>query len=177
MRIIAGEKKGLRLKTLLGDNTRPTKDMVKEALFSSLGNISGARFLDLFAGSGAVGLEALSRGAKELVLCDDHPLAIKIIKENLALANYRAKVINADYQKALEGLDEKFDYIFLDPPYRFLDHDKLMSLLERLTNDTTIIIWEIEAKNELSDRYQTFKKYKERRYGITKLVYFKKEEA
>ncbi len=58
-----------------------------------------------------------------------------------------------------------------------MDHDKVMALLERLTNDTTIIIWEIEAKNELSDRYQTFKKYKERRYGITKLVYFKKEEA
>ena len=177
MRIIAGDKKGLRLKTLEGDNTRPTKDMVKEALFSSLGSLTGKRFLDLFAGSGAIGLEAKSRGASRVVLCDHHPKAISIIKENLKLTGFAVELYELDYQKVLSKLEDPFDIIYLDPPYRFDKQEELMTRLSHITNRETILVWEVEVKRELLDRYGDFIKYKEHRYGITKLVYYTKEEA
>lgn len=121
MRIISGKARGTKLFTLEGENTRPTLDRVKEPLFSILMNeISEAKVLDLFAGSGALGLEALSRGAESVVLCDNSREAIKVINNNLAktkLSTY-AEIINDDYKKCLKKLQgRKFDLIFLDPPY------------------------------------------------------------
>lgn len=124
MRIISGTMRGTILYTLEGDNTRPTLDRVKEALFSKINfEIQDATILDLFAGSGALGLESLSRGADKVFLCDNSRDAIKIINQNLEKTRTKDKVslLNMDYKKALEELrkqDIKFDIVFLDPPYK-----------------------------------------------------------
>lgn len=122
MRIISGKAKGTRLRTLEGLNTRPTLDRVKEALFSIIQNdIWKASILDLFSGSGALGIESLSRGAKIAYLCDSSKKAIEIIRQNVEKTHFeeQAIIINNDYRRCLEQLkDEKFDIIFLDPPYK-----------------------------------------------------------
>ena len=121
MRIITGTAKGIRLKTLEGDATRPTAERVKEAVFSMLqGNIEDREILDLFAGSGQMGLEALSRGAKHATLCDKSPQAINIISENAEKTKLNSKctIRRCDYLDALRSnMGKKFDIVFLDPPY------------------------------------------------------------
>ncbi|MBQ9314367.1 MAG: 16S rRNA (guanine(966)-N(2))-methyltransferase RsmD [Clostridia bacterium] len=121
MRIISGKVRGLTLKTIDGDSTRPTRDMVREAVFSILMNhVPECYFLDLFAGSGAMGIEALSRGAKFSMFIDLNPKCVKVIKENLEKAKYvdSSEVYNTDYKKALNKLNEEmFDIIYVDPPY------------------------------------------------------------
>lgn len=124
MRIISGLARGTKLYTLEGTETRPTLDRVKEPLFSIIqNNIPNANVLDLFAGSGALGLESLSRGAKKAILCDKSYKAIAIIKQNVKKTRLieKAEVIQGDYKKVLNNLadgEEKFDIIFLDPPYK-----------------------------------------------------------
>ena len=116
MRIISGKARGTKLYTLEGTNTRPTLDRVKESIFNIIQNeIEDATVLDLFAGSGAIGLECLSRGAKKAVLCDKSKEAIQIIKRHM---EEKAQIINADYENCLEKLkNEQFDIIYIDPPY------------------------------------------------------------
>ena len=121
MRIISGTARGLTLNTLEGDSTRPTRDMVREALFSMLLNkIPDCVFLDLFAGSGAIGIEALSRGASFCNFVDINPQAVYIIKENIKKAKFEnnSQVYNTDYKKAISKFDSNmFDIIYVDPPY------------------------------------------------------------
>ena len=121
MRIISGKARGTKLYTLEGTNTRPTLDRVKESIFNIIQNeIEGAIVLDLFAGSGAIGLECLSRGAKKAVLCDKSKEAIEIIKKNIEKTHMeeKAKIINADFETCLDKVkDEQFDIIYIDPPY------------------------------------------------------------
>ena len=121
MRIISGKARGTKLYTLEGTNTRPTLDRVKESIFNIIqGEIEDAVILDLFAGSGAIGLECLSRGAKKAVLCDKSKEAMKIIKKNIEKTHMEEKThcINDGYETCLEKLkDEKFDIIYIDPPY------------------------------------------------------------
>ena len=121
MRIISGKARGTKLYTLEGTNTRPTLDRVKESIFNIIQNeIEDATVLDLFAGSGAIGLECLSRGAKKAVLCDKSKEAIQIIKRNIQKTHMeeKAQIINADYENCLEKLkNEQFDIIYIDPPY------------------------------------------------------------
>ena len=121
-RIIAGSLKGRRLATPPGDRTRPTSDRVREALFNSLapgGDLDGLRFADLYAGSGAVGLEALSRGAAAALLVESHAQTAKVLRRNIAdLAVTGADVICAPVEKALQQAPaEPFDIVFADPPY------------------------------------------------------------
>ena len=124
MRVISGKSRGKKLISLDGDNTRPTLDRVKEALFNIIQfQVQDAVVLDLFAGTGALGIEALSRGAKEAIFCDKVPEAIKVIKQNIINTNNLDKtiIINKDYKDALENISKqkkKFDIIFLDPPYK-----------------------------------------------------------
>lgn len=124
MRIIAGEKRSRRLVTLEGSDTRPTADRVKEALFSILQpRLYGARVLDLYAGSGALALEALSRGADSAVLCDISPAACAVIRRNIEALEYgnRARLVSRGDSAAMALLEKEgasFDLIFLDPPYR-----------------------------------------------------------
>ena len=121
MRIISGKARGTKLYTLEGTNTRPTLDRVKESIFNIIQNeIEDATVLDLFAGSGAIGLECLSRGAKKAVLCDNSKEAIQIIKRNIEKTHMeeKAQIINADFENCLEKLkNEQFDIIYIDPPY------------------------------------------------------------
>lgn len=118
MRIVAGEFKGRRLHAPRGRRTRPTADRVREALFSILGDVSRLRVLDLFAGSGALGIEALSRGASEAVFVDDDPRAVEAIRRNLDAVGVRAAVHRRDVLGYLAGATgERYDLVFLDPPY------------------------------------------------------------
>ncbi len=122
MRIIAGTAKGTKLYTLDGNNTRPTLDRVKEALFNILQNeLKDCYFLDLFSGSGAVGLEAASRGAKKVILCEQSKEAVQIIKKNIQKTHLQEKVevYTLDFICFIQDkLHEKPDFIYIDPPYR-----------------------------------------------------------
>lgn len=122
MRIIAGSARGRKLNTLPGDNTRPTLDRTREALFNILQTrVFDARVLDLFAGSGALALEAMSRGAEYAVLCDKSPQACKVITQNIEFVRVKDKtqLMQCEAQTAVQGLaGQKFDLIFLDPPYK-----------------------------------------------------------
>ncbi|BAK98599.1 hypothetical protein OBV_14010 [Oscillibacter valericigenes Sjm18-20] len=120
MRVITGSARGRRLKELEGMETRPTTDRVKEGLFSALQfEIEGRRVLDLFAGTGQLGIEALSRGAAGCVFVDRRADAVKLIRENLKITGLtdRARVVSGDSMEYLSALREKFDLILLDPPY------------------------------------------------------------
>lgn len=176
MRIIAGSFKGLTLDTLSGDNTRPTKDNVKEAIFSSLFTLDESEsFLDLFAGSGAVGIEALSRGVGYVHLNDYNKDAYNVIKRNIEKTkakNY--KLTNLDFKKCLNSLNQQFDYIFVDPPYDIKEIDKVFELIStnNILKDDGIIIF--ETRKEYSFNFNEFETYKEKTYGITKVVYMRK---
>lgn len=120
MRVITGSARGRRLKELEGMETRPTTDRVKEGMFSILQfDIEGRRVLDLFAGTGQLGIECLSRGAAHAVLVDRRADAVKLIRENLQVTDLgeRATVVAGDSMEYLKGLREKFDLVLLDPPY------------------------------------------------------------
>ena len=120
MRVITGTARGRRLKELEGTETRPTTDRVKEGLFSALQfDIEGRRVLDLFAGTGQLGIECLSRGAASAVFVDRRADAVKLIRENLKLTELqdRARVVAGDSMEFLRSLRERFDIVFLDPPY------------------------------------------------------------
>ncbi|HVL91236.1 MAG TPA: 16S rRNA (guanine(966)-N(2))-methyltransferase RsmD [Actinomycetota bacterium] len=121
LRVISGEAKGRRLKTPPGLETRPTSDRVRQTLFDILGDVSGDHVLDLFAGSGALGIEALSRGASRAIFVESDPVAVRVVRENLAVCGFegRAKVVRADaedYVQRRSG-DSPCDLAFLDPPY------------------------------------------------------------
>lgn len=184
MRIISGKAKGTKLNTLEGLDTRPTLDRIKESLFNILQDkIYDSKVLDLFAGSGALGLEMLSRGAKEAILCDSSYKAIQIIKDNVNRTHFgkQVEIISKDYKKALNMLkDEKFDIIFLDPPYKTkFDIQALEIIIENniLTQEGIIII-ETDHKQE---RYEMLKKmdinvYDLRNYGRVSLFFLNRKE-
>ena len=179
MRVIAGKYKRTPIKTLEGEDiTRPTKDMVKEALFSSIQIDSDSVFLDLFSGSGNIGLEALSRDAKEVVFNDINKDAVRIIKTNLEKVHEDRTVYNLDYQECLEKLNgSKFDYIYCDPPYKFMAYDDLFFYINKysLLSKKGIIIIEARKDTDIKNQYLNYILFKEKKYGITKLYYFKKE--
>lgn len=170
MRIIAGEYKGRKLNTPPDYSVRPTTDKVKEALFSILTNkIWGSRVLDLFAGTGNLGIEALSRGASECVFADSSRESIRLIRENIAhcKAEDGARVAAGDFKKVLLNQSEPFDIILLDPPYDkglLDDCFKIIAEQELLAEDG-IIVAEHRKEEVLPDEFYGFEKTKERRYG------------
>ncbi|WP_432630607.1 16S rRNA (guanine(966)-N(2))-methyltransferase RsmD [Brotaphodocola sp.] len=140
MRVIAGSARRVSLKTLDGMNTRPTQDRIKETLFNMLQyDLADCTFLDLFAGSGGIGIEALSRGAKTAVFVEQNADAVQIVRENLKATRLedRAVVMHTDALTALKRLEGKyrFDYIFMDPPY---NHELERQMLEYLAGSTLI---------------------------------------
>ncbi|MDO4500025.1 MAG: 16S rRNA (guanine(966)-N(2))-methyltransferase RsmD [Erysipelotrichaceae bacterium] len=178
MRIIAGKYRRINLNTLDSLDTRPTKDMVKEALFSSLNDVEDKDFLDLFSGSGAIGIEAISRGAKRVVFNDLNREAVKIIKSNLNKIKEEDEVFNLSYEVCLNRLkDANFDIIFLDPPYKFADFDKIFDLINEnnVLKKGGILVFEIKKDSVVKEKYNNLSLYKEKKYGISKLLYFREE--
>lgn len=179
MRVIAGTARRLQLKTLDGMDTRPTTDRIKETLFNMLTPyIYDSTFLDLFAGSGGIGIEALSRGAKEAVFVEKNPKAMACIKENLAHTKLSDKAVTmtADVLTALVKLDDgkKFDYIFMDPPYNNETERRVLEYLAQsglLAEDGVIIV---EASKETKFDYVTdlgYRIIKSKEYKTNKHIF------
>lgn len=170
MRVITGIARGRRLETLPGDNTRPTGEKVKESLFSAIQfDIEGRRVLDLFAGSGQLGIEALSRGASGCVFVDKNTDAVQIIRRNLQHTNLaeKAQVLGMDALSYLTRPGDRFDLVFLDPPYA---SDLLMPVLEKvapLVNDGGILVCETDDTVTLPERVDRFTVTRTYRFGHT----------
>ncbi len=185
MRVIAGSAKGRRLLGVPGDTTRPITDRVKESLFDIIGDdIVGATLLDLFAGTGSVGIEALSRGARQVVLIDKAYQAIQVLRKNLELTGLagQAIVIKGDafrYLAEAGDVQAGFDYIYVAPPqYQELWVKALLALDERdlLADDGTIIV-QIYPKEARPLTLQRFELTRERQYGSTLLQFWRHRKA
>ena len=185
MRIIAGTAKGIRLKTPKGMNTRPTADRVKESVFGILAaNVVDAEVLDLFAGTGNLGLEALSRGAASATLVDKNIQSIKIIMENAILTDLaRAAVIcREDVMTALRRLQasaKSFDLIFCDPPYNLGLAPKVLSWLDatEVLRDGGIFVLEHSRHEKLPEGLKRIVAYRSEFYGETVVSFFMKQEG
>ena len=179
MRVISGSARGVALKTPDGSKTRPTADRVKEAMFSIIQfDIPGARVLDLFGGTGQLGIEALSRGAKFSVFVDQGAQACALIRENLKRTRFEssAKVIQSDYDLYLRKNSDKFDIILLDPPYAevFLENSlKIISEIDILQSGG-IIVTERPLGKELPWEFEGFERSKDYKYGKTVLTIYRK---
>lgn len=181
MRIISGKSRGAKLYSLDGIETRPTLDRVKESLFNILmPYIDECKFLDLFAGSGAIGLEALSRGATECVFCDASREAIKIINMNIEKTkNFdKSTIINKDFEKALFELKEKnkkFNIIFIDPPYKsgYIKKSIEKIIEYHLLEENGIIILETDEPNRILEelKNENIVIYDNRKYGRVSLLF------
>lgn len=157
MRVIAGKAKRLALKTVPGMETRPTTDRIKETLFNMIQDeLYGVRFLDLFSGSGAIGIEALSRGAREAVFVENNPAAVTCIRENLKFTRLEtdAFVVQSDVFAAIRRLEgkEPFGVVFMDPPYNQLLEKQALSELKdsTLIDDNTLIIVEASLETDFT---------------------------
>jgi len=179
LRVIAGIAKGKPLAAPKGQNTRPTTDRVKESLFAVIQfDVAGRSVLDLFAGSGALGIEALSRGAENAVFVDERSDCIDTVLENLGKTGLaeKARAIKADFISVLRKLQgEKFSLVFLDPPYRAGYYEKALSALIEyaLLMEDAIVVMEKDADENIAIPAY-FEAFKEKRYGGTALVYLKK---
>lgn len=182
MRIIAGTAGGRRITAPEGNNTRPTLDRVRENLFNILqAKIYSSRVLDLFAGSGALSLEALSRGAEYAVLIDNNRNAHQVQKANLESLGFsdRAEVYLCDWKKAAELLENKgcvFDIIFLDPPYHMKDLQDVFDAVCRLLADNGTVILEHEAKSEIIAG-DALTKTDERKWGYCGVSFYRKRNG
>ncbi len=180
MRVIAGKAKGRTLKIPKTDKVRPTQDKVKEALFNILYDVEGSRFLDLYAGAGTVGIEALSRGAAEVVFIELKP---KLIHENLAISGlsggkvYGTKVATA--LKVIHKHGEKFDHIYIDPPY---DTEEVLITLNNISSfdilaPQGLVIAEHRIQKVLPAAVGRLQRVDERTYGQTVLSFYKLHES
>lgn len=178
MRIIAGECGGRRLFAPPGMSTRPTADRVKEAIFSVLlPYIPGAQVLDLFAGSGALALESLSRGANSAVLVDRDPKALEVIRRNVELCGMagRVKIKKGQAVSVLSTLETKFDLIFLDPPYNKGHVSAIEPLLlsKKVLAPGAIVVLETSTKNGETFTDWRWEQYKNSSYGDTAVLYYR----
>ena len=186
MRIIAGRMRGTKLFTLDGLNTRPTLDRVKEPLFSIINfKLQDAVVLDLFSGSGALGLESISRGAEKAYLCDNSKDAIKIIKQNIEKTRTLAEseVLLNNYENSLEYFSTnkiKFDIVFLDPPYKtdFAEKATKIIIKNNLLKEDGIIIIETDDADKVVDNLKNIDVhiYDRRKYGRVTLLFLCTQE-
>jgi 16S rRNA (guanine966-N2)-methyltransferase len=185
MRIIAGQFRGRTIKSVAGMSTRPTLDQVKEAVFNSLGQFfTGGTVLDLYAGSGNLGLEALSRGYEKAIFVDQSFQAVQVIKENIKSLQLESTTVvykmNATTALKQFGTKQiKFDLVFLDPPY---EKQQLNEVIESLMNhhlvsQTGMIVCETAKAVDLMDEFEDLYKIKEASYGATKITIFKRGEG
>ncbi|MBO5200999.1 MAG: 16S rRNA (guanine(966)-N(2))-methyltransferase RsmD [Clostridia bacterium] len=178
MRVISGSARGRRLTPLPGNEVRPTTDKVKEAIFSAIQfDIEGRRFLDLFAGSGQMGIEALSRGAASAHFIDSSADSIKVCRDNIKSAGFEgdSKVIRMDALSFLNTTAERFDLAFLDPPYGGELLLKALALTTEKTSDYGTIICEHPPEVTLPEEVGGFRIYRVYRYGKINVTTYKKE--
>ena len=182
MRVISGTARGTKLNSIDSISTRPTLDRVKESLFNIINRkIYEAKVLDLFAGSGAIGIECASRGAKKVVLCDNSKEAINIINKNIEKTHLKEKIelIKSDAIIALENLkSEKYDIIFLDPPYNSQLIKKTVEKIyfqDMLSTEGTLIV-ETDDEERILKEIEDYKEniYDTRNYGRVKLIFLRK---
>lgn len=182
MRVISGVARGTKISSIESLDTRPTLDRVKESLFNIIQNdLRGKVVLDLFAGSGALGIEALSRGAEKAYFCDINSEAIKILKQNLEKTKLikNAIIINKDYKVALKVIQDKLDIIFLDPPYKLDFTGKAIKEildLELIDNTSLMIVETDELKRDM-EQIENIKELEiidKRKYGRANLIFIKK---
>ncbi len=186
MRVIAGVAKGRMLKAVPGNQTRPTTDKVKEAIFSMIGPyFDGGAALDLFAGTGGLGLEAWSRGAEKVVFVDREQASIAVIRANVqaAGAEEASEIYRNDAERALKALAKRgirFSYVFLDPPYRLKTMDAVMAELSRqdMLEDGAAIVVEHDAKHEYGELDGPFTLMRSAKYGdiAVSIYHFELEE-
>jgi 16S rRNA (guanine966-N2)-methyltransferase len=170
VRVVAGQYRGRRLQAPRGTSVRPTSDRVREALFSILGDIAGLRVLDLFAGSGALAIEALSRGAASATLVEDDRAAVDAIRANLApLEDANAQVVRADALAWLGGQRGPYDLVFLDPPYSSAGKlaQPLSQRLPAALSPNSLIVSESDKREPLT---LDFPLEDERTYGHTRIA-------
>ena len=174
MRVVSGENKGIPLKAVPGNSTRPTTDKVKEAIFNMIGPyFNGGIGLDLFAGSGGLGIEGLSRGLERVVFVDREGKAITAVKDNLAACKLedKAEIYRNDANRAIKALikrERSFDYIFLDPPYKLQQLERLLSTIEEehLLKKGGIIVCEHSSDVVLPKTVGRLEQVKYEKYGI-----------
>ena len=177
MRVVSGEYRSRKLITLTTDETRPTLDKVKAAVFNHLGPLNNKDFLDLFAGSGAIGIEALSRGIKQAVFNDVNPQAVAVIKENLnnlKVSPERYQIMNLDFNRAIRNINKSFDIIYLDPPFNEDLAVKALKMIKKydLLKDEGEIVIESEKNQDFSD--WGYRLIKVSSYGRIKISYLGK---
>ena len=180
MRVISGKARGVSLKTPEGMHTRPTADRVKEALFSIIQfDVPGTNVLDLFGGTGQLGIEALSRGAKRAVFVDERVDACNLIKENLRRTKLESdsQVVRGDYSEYLHRCREKFGIIFLDPPYAEVFLENSLNLITEIDilQSGGIIVTERPLGKELLCEFPGYTRSKDYKYGKTLLTVYRKD--
>ena len=181
MRVISGKAKSIKLKTIEGDSTRPTTDRIKETLFNMISSdIYDSNFLYLFSVSGAIGIEALSRGAKKSILCDKSKEAIQIINKNIEKTHFEkdAEVYNLDFKSCLKNIKDPIDIIYIDPPYQT---DYIKQSLEIIQNiqfisKDTLIILETDDEEKVLQQINDlkFEIIDKRKYGIAHIIFLQK---
>lgn len=190
MRIIAGKYRSRILKSLKGNALRPTSDRLRETLFNVLGpNVAGSRFLDIFAGTGAVGIEAISRGAKEAIFIENHAAAAVLIRRNLESLEITngAQILPLDAFRALEKLigrhkptDAPFDFVFVDPPYAEKDqYDRILGVLGSapFLSTGSVVVAEHRRTHELPQRFGRLLQTRVLRQGDAALSFFEHQAA
>lgn len=179
MRVITGEARGRKLVTLEGEDVRPTTDRVKESMFSIIQfDLEGANVLDLFAGSGQLGIEAISRGAKHCTFVDSANRSIEVVKQNLKTIGFekRASVFCGDSKMYISLSRDKFDIALLDPPYNKKIIDGVLpSVAEKMT-DSGVIICESAFDEVLPESAGDFSIHREYKYGKIKLTVYRKNK-
>ena len=183
MWIIAGDARGRKIEAPEGRDTRPTLDRVRENLFNMLqGEIAGSRVLDLFAGSGAIGIEALSRGARHAVFVENSRKALQVIKDNIHFTKFEdeSDLILSDavsYVRGLRVVD--FDVIFIDPPYDSGLYDEVLQAINSfdILSEGGIIVVEARRETPLPDMKAPYRKIKEYRYGKVKICIYTRESS
>lgn len=179
MRVITGSARGCRLKELEGMETRPTTDRVKEGLFNIIQfDIEGRKILDLFAGTGQLGIECLSRGAASAVFVDRRPDAVKLIKENLKVTSLtdKGRVVSGDSVEFLKSIREKFDIIFLDPPYEAGVLEPVIAHIAKfdILSPHGIIVAEHPANKALPVLSAPYRLHRTYRYGKIALTIYRR---
>ncbi|XFA99286.1 16S rRNA (guanine(966)-N(2))-methyltransferase RsmD [Candidatus Izemoplasma sp. B36] len=181
LRVIGGIYKSRKIKEVKSSKTRPTTDKNKEVLFNTLGQFfDGGRMLDLFSGSGAIGIEAISRGIDMVDFIENSNVAIKTIKENLDLLgiNHGVNIIKHDAFRYLNNTETKYDLIFADPPYALNKYDELIEVIHsrQLLAKGGIIVFEADKSYQFIDKYENLVKYKEKNLGNSKFAFYEMED-